>query len=113
MGTTVSELKKLLGLNIPIGQVRKNSINDYWSTNTYMETPFFGKVMRRNRFTQILQSIHLSNNEEMPENAIQNFKVDLMLNYILDKFGKVYKPKQNLSLNDAKIPYRRTLKVPC
>ena len=58
-----------------MGQVRKNSINDYRSTDPYMETPFFGKVMSRNRFRQILQSIHFPNNEEMPENGRPSSKL--------------------------------------
>lgn len=91
-------------------QVRKNSIDDYWSTNSYMETPNFGKVISRNRFRQTQQSIHFCNSEEIPEIATRTFKVGLKLNYFLDRFAKVYKPKENLSLDEVIIPYRGRLK---
>ena len=42
-----------------MGHVRKDHIKDYWSTDPYLETPIFSKVMSRNRFQQILQLLHL------------------------------------------------------
>lgn len=37
----------------------------------------------------------------MPENADRLFKIQPIIEYFLNKFDIVYKPKQNLSLNEA------------
>ena len=55
-------MKKFFALILLVGHVRKDHINDYWSTDPYLETPIFSKVMSRNRFQQILQSLHFHNN---------------------------------------------------
>lgn len=104
--TTITEIKKFLALNILMGQVKKNNVNDYWTTDPYMETPIFGKIMTRNRFRQILQSLHFCDNSAIPDDASRLVKVESIMQYFIEKFDKVYKPKQNLSLDEAMIPCR-------
>ena len=41
---TIPEMKKFLGLIIFMGQVRKDSRDDYWSTDPCTSTPFFQKL---------------------------------------------------------------------
>ena len=49
---TVKEMKKFVSAIILMGQVKKDRIRDYWSTNPLRETPIFGKLMSRNRWEQ-------------------------------------------------------------
>ena len=43
-----------------MGQIRKSRLEDYWTNNRFMQTPFFGKYMSRNRFQEISHNIHLA-----------------------------------------------------
>ncbi|GBM20123.1 PiggyBac transposable element-derived protein 4 [Araneus ventricosus] len=102
---TVPEMKKFLALFILMGQVRKTILNDYWSTDPVTATPFFAKVMTRNRFRQILWFLHFSDNPEMEKDSTKLSKTEPIANYFLNKFNTVYKPEQELFVDEAVIPY--------
>lgn len=106
---TVKEMKKFLGLVILMGQVRKDRRDDYWSTEPWMETPFFPKTMSRDRFRQIWRAWHFNNNENVQDNSDRLCKVRPLLDFFLPKFKEVYKPIQQLSLDEGIVPWRGRL----
>lgn len=57
------ELKKMLRLLLLMSKVRKDSRDEYWSTDRIIETPIFEQVMSRDRFCQIQYQWHFSNNK--------------------------------------------------
>lgn len=59
-----SELKVFLGLVILQGVVKKPEMEQYWSKNPMLMTPFFLQAMSFRRFKQIKQFLHFSNNAE-------------------------------------------------
>lgn len=108
---TVTEMKKFLGLIILMGQVKKEVFYDYWSTDPSIETPFFSKIMSRNRFLQIMQSWHFCNNNDISPNPHRLVKVQPVIDYFKEKFNNVYKPDQQLSLDECVIPWRGRLSI--
>lgn len=96
-------MKKSLGLAVLMRQVKMNALYDYWSTDPSMETPFFSQVISRNRFLQITQSWHFCNNESIPLNSNKLVKVQPVIDYFRKKFNEVFKPCQQLYLDECMI----------
>ncbi|KAL6418704.1 hypothetical protein ACFW04_011862 [Cataglyphis niger] len=91
--------------------ITKDVLYDYWSTDPSIETPFFSKVMSRNRFVQIMQSWHFCNNNDISPNSHRLVKVQPVIDYFKEKFNNVYKPDQQLSLDECLIPWRGRLSI--
>jgi hypothetical protein len=50
---TNAEMKKFLGLILLMGQVRKDNVKHYWSTDPPIATPVFSQTVSRNHFEAI------------------------------------------------------------
>lgn len=108
---TVKEMKKFISAIILMGQVKKDRIRDYWSTNPLIETPIFGKLMSRNRWEQIWNFWHFSDNLLVQNTDDRLYKVRPVLQHLTQRFQTVYKPAQELSLDEAMIPWRGRLRI--
>lgn len=106
---TMIELKKMLGLLLLMGKVRKDSRDEYWSTEKTIETPIFAQVMSRDRFRQIWYSWHFSNNQNDHNERDRLQKIRHIISYFSTKFENVYKPQRELSLDESMIPWRGRL----
>ena len=63
---SLDELKAFLGLLICMSIHRLPTLRDYWSSDWVLGVPAFAKVMPRNRFLEIWNSLHLCDNTKMP-----------------------------------------------
>ena len=106
---TTSDMKKFLGLLILMGQTKKACWRDYWSTDPLVEAPIFPKTMSRMRFEQIFTFFHLSDNVQNAPSRDRLCKIRPLLDYIIPKIQSMYVPKQQLSLDEAMIPWRGRL----
>jgi len=102
---TPEEMRKFMGLIILMGQVRKESVRDYWSTDPTISTPIFPQTMSRNCFESIWQPWHFSDNSQQRKDSGGLVKIFPLYEYFLQKFRSVYSPKQELSLDEAMIPW--------
>lgn len=103
---TTSEMKKFLGLVILMGQTKKSHWRDNWSRDPLVEAPIFPKTMSRKRFEQILTFFHLNDNTQNTNSGDRLYKIRPLLDYIIPKCQSLYTPKQQLSLDEAMIPWR-------
>ena len=88
---SVREQKKMVGLLLLMGQVRKDARGEYWSTDETIETLIFTKVLSRDRFRQVWNSWHFSNNDEVDLRADRLQKINPLLDYFLPKFKEAEK----------------------
>jgi hypothetical protein len=57
------------------GHVKKGKIRDYWNTSKLIENPIFGKVMTRNRFEEIWNFWHYSDNSILDDEAERLYNI--------------------------------------
>jgi hypothetical protein len=82
-------MEKLMAV-ILMGQIRKNHLKDYWSTNPFLQTPVFGKLMSWNWYIQIWSSSQFNDNGLQKESTNRLFKIKPVLDFLLGNF-KHYK----------------------
>ena len=114
----VEEMKVFFAHLLVMGLVSKACLEDFWSKNQYMHTPFFGQVMSRNRFQNILWNIHFydphtSNPPEGDPNHDKLFKVRPFLNMVQTNFKNKYKPGKEISLDESTCPFKGRVKFLC
>lgn len=75
----------------------------YWSTEYYIWTQCFGKIMSQNRFHLILKCLHFNNVHNTPLNPIKRnqFLMEPQVTSFKNKFASVYNPRQNLALDES------------
>jgi hypothetical protein len=69
--TCPEEIAGHTGIKMLMGIVTKPAIRDYWSTDEMISTPYFGRVMPRNRFQQVQEALHFNSrqNWKPPEHS--------------------------------------------
>ena len=109
-GISTGFMKCFLGLTILMGLLVHEDLSDYWTTNECLQTPFFGQVMNRNLFLNILSFLHLSNNAHYITRHLVGYnplqKLGNFYRNVIHRFGTVYSPGQHLSIDEGMIGYR-------
>ena len=77
--TTPDEIKVEIAHIIVFGLLKKASIEQYWSSDVVLNTPFFGRYMSRNGFQNILWNLHISD----PKKRIHPRVIKIMMHYSL------------------------------
>lgn len=107
------KMKQFLGLLFLTGIIRKPAINLYWSTDPLYSTPLFGAIMSRNRFQLLLKFLHFNDNAEMPgaddPSPDKLFKVRPLADHLCEKFGEVYTPSSNISIDESLLLWKGRL----
>ncbi|XP_064635785.1 piggyBac transposable element-derived protein 4-like [Lineus longissimus] len=107
---TIDELKKLLGVLMLTGIVKKPEQTDYWSTDELLNTPIFGKTLPRNRFQLLMKFLHFSNNDDIPaDNEDKLIKVRPIIDALIPKFGEYYNPHEHVSIDEGMLKWKGRL----
>ena len=97
-----------------MSHVKKPRISDYWSTNEFIATPIFTKLLSRNWIWQIWMYLHFNDNNNAIWNNWNNWndclhKIVPVLNFINSQFKKLFSPYQNLCLDESLMLYKGRL----
>lgn len=111
--TTPGEIRVFLAMTIAMGIVKQLDIQDYWSTDPVISTPFFKTVMPRDRFLVLMSFLHLSDNSAAIERGNAGYsplqKLGVPYRQIIHNFSAVYKPSSNIAVDEGMIPWRGNL----
>ena len=111
--TTLSEMKKFLGLILTMGLVHKPATHFYWSTDKIFQTPVFNAVMSRNRFNSLLKFFHINDNQNLPNpndpNQDRLYKLRPVIEELFEKFQSVYTPNQYIAVDESLLLWKGRL----
>jgi len=108
---TLPEMKRFFAIHILTGLVKKQRLEEYWSTAPEIDTPFVRTVMSRNRFQEILSNIHFADNSS-PENDKNSplfdklHRVRPIIKCLNLRFRTTYKPERELSIDEGGCPWK-------
>lgn len=105
--TNCDEIRRFLGLCLIMGNISMPTIKNYWAQNSIYNHPIFSKTMPRNRFEAILRCLCFYKNED--DKSSRLYKVDQVVEHIMQNIRAIYYPGQNLSLDEALLLWRGRL----
>lgn len=100
-------MKLFFALVISMGLTRKGDLDAYWTTDEVIKTPFFSKMMAKDRFMAILSNLHSSDNTQA--NSDRLYKVRPFVSMMRDTF-EVYTPDETLSFVEGTCPFKGRVK---
>ena len=93
-----------------MGLVQEPELRDYWSQDkTFHYSPIADKISRT-RFEEISRYLHFVDSQTLPARGEDGHhrlqKVKNVVDAVKEKFLLVYKPSQNISVDEAMIPFK-------
>lgn len=85
---------------------KKQKLNNYWSTDEYISTPIYSKLMKRDRFLIILKLIHFSDNDNVPIEKDSLLKIRAIVDHLRNKFKEGFVPNKNLCIDESLMLFR-------
>ena len=100
---TEAEMFVFLALTIQMGHGVRDKLTDYWSTLDQLYTPFYGTMMKQDRYLHILRYLHFTDNRNEPDRKDEKFdglwKIGDLFEVLNATFSKFYNPSDNLAID--------------
>lgn len=109
---SADELRVFLGIFILQSIVKKPDMQQYWSKNPLLQTPFFLQAMPYRRFIQIKQFLHFSNNQDYDPETHPNPKLNKIwpvFQLLLTKFRCLLTPDRDITIDESLLLYKGRL----
>ena len=104
---TKAELMAFVGINIAMGVVSLPSLKHYWTTNPILSHNWFGSVMSRNWFLQILCYFHVVDNTTAPSHSDPHYnrlwKIQPVITVLQMSCAEMYTTHRELSVDESVI----------
>ncbi|KAG5862860.1 hypothetical protein JTB14_022944 [Gonioctena quinquepunctata] len=98
------ELKCFVVILILSGYDVKPGKRFYWDSGVVKGNPLVKNSMRRNRFEQIKQFFHLTDNNQIDKND-KAWKVRLLMKKLKGTFNQHYVPDENINYDESMVEY--------
>ncbi|CAC5395839.1 unnamed protein product [Mytilus coruscus] len=107
------DMSRFIGMIIAMGLVQQQDLHDYWSKDELLETPFFRKIMPRNKFLLMLSFLHLNNNHiNIPRGQPGHdpiAKIRPVYDHLRSNFQELYYPGENIAIDEGMVAWRGNL----
>lgn len=108
--TTWEEMVVFFAMILAMGLTVQQCFSEYWCIDEVTETPFFRKLMSRDRAYLLMSFFHLADNTKYVKRGQRGhqplFKLGKFYADVLSRFPQVFVPDQRLSLDEGMIPWR-------
>ena len=103
---------------IVMGILKKNSLEQYWCSDSILNMPFFSHYMSRSCFQNVLWNLHVSDPDETnPQKGEANhdplFLVRPMVDMMQRNFHTKCWPGKELSLDESTCPFKGRVHFKC
>ena len=101
----VKTMKGFIAVIFNMGLIKKNLVNDYWSTRFSMSTPWFNMMFTRDRFKQILCAFHIVDNSSIPPKDDPTYRPSARVRPLLDYIDSVcthyFTPGRTIAIDES------------
>ena len=104
--TNKVELKNYFGLVFYTGIIRLPALWMYWSTNPNIGQPVFRRTMSRNRYQLLTSVLHFAHEEDAEDKM---WKVRPLLDGLLTRFQTMFKPRQEIAVDEGTLLWKGRL----
>ena len=108
--TNENEIRAYLGFYILMGLVREPEIRDYWSNDDIFHYNPIASRISRVRFEEISRYHHFVNKRQLPARGSPSYHrlqyVKPLVDALRERCSSVYSPGQNLSVDEAMVPFK-------
>ena len=99
---TEAQIFVFLALTIHMGHGIRDKLTNCWATVNHLCTPFFGTILKWDRYLHILCYLHFTDNRNEPDRTDENFdrlwKMQDLFEILNATFSKFYNPSENLAI---------------
>ena len=107
---TREELKAYFACQILMGIKKLPRLSSYWSSDPALGCPVISGTMTKRRFMKINQYLHAFDYDELVPRGHPGYdplqRIRQVINKIRERFNRYFNGGQNLSVDEAMIPFR-------
>nr|XP_022902691.1 piggyBac transposable element-derived protein 4-like [Onthophagus taurus] len=100
------EMYCFIAVTILMPQTKKLNIQAYWTSDAYLSTPIFGRLMKRDRYLLILRLLHFVDNNIEPVERDTLRKIRVIFDHLRTTFKNSFYPFQNLCIDESLMLYK-------
>lgn len=107
--TDFKELYVFFANNFLTPQVKKLSLNDYWSEEWHRQTPAFAQIMSRDRYLLLMRLLHFADNNLPPIQGDSLSKIRIIVDHLKNTFRESFISYHNVCIDESLLLFKGRL----